>query len=279
MQSEEPSRTARAAAMHRAAHQLLEQGRIFADPLAFRILGEDTQSIVREAEEHPTGRRMRIFIAARTRFAEDALAAAFQRGARQLVLVGAGLDTYAYRSRLAADGLRIFEVDHPATQVWKRQRLADAGIPIPESLRFVSIDFERQSLAKALAGSPFDRAEQTFFTWLGVVPYLAEAAVWSTLDFIASLPGRTHVVFDYSNPPASLPSVARIMHEAVAERVARLGEAYKCYFETEELHTKLQGLGFTEIEDLGPRQIAERYFPIMQRTLTDKGGHILRATT
>ncbi len=95
MQSEKPSRTARAAAIHRAAHQVLEQGRIFADPLAFRILGEDPESIVREAEEHPTGRRMRIFIAARTRFAEDALAAAFEGGVRQLVLLGAGLDTYA----------------------------------------------------------------------------------------------------------------------------------------------------------------------------------------
>jgi methyltransferase (TIGR00027 family) len=199
MQSEKPSRTARAAAIHRAAHQVLEQGRIFADPLAFRILGEDPESIVREAEEHPTGRRMRIFIAARTRFAEDALAAAFEGGVRQLVLLGAGLDTYAYRSHLSADGLHIFEVDHPATQVWKCQRLADAGIPIPKSLRFVSIDFERQSLAERLAASALDRTKQTFFSWLGVVPYLAEAAV-------------------------------------------------------------------------------ERYFPIGESTLPDKGGHILRAT-
>src|SRR5262245_27430034 len=80
MRSGKPSQTARAAAVHRAAHQVLEEGRIFADPLAFRILGEDVKSIVREAEEHPTGRRMRIFIAARTRFAEDALMAAFERG-------------------------------------------------------------------------------------------------------------------------------------------------------------------------------------------------------
>jgi len=267
MQSEKPSRTARAAAIHRAAHQVLEQGRIFADPLAFRILGEDPESIVREAEEHPTGRRMRIFIAARTRFAEDALAAAFEGGVRQLVLLGAGLDTYAYRSHLSADGLHIFEVDHPATQVWKCQRLADAGIPIPKSLRFVSIDFERQSLAERLAASALDRTKQTFFSWLGVVPYLAEAAVWSTLDFIVSLPGGTHVVFDYSNPPALLPSATRIMHETLAARVAKVGEAYKYHSETDELHAKLRALGFAEIEDLGPRQIAERYFPIGESTL------------
>src|SRR5208283_4755726 len=111
-----------AAAAHRAAHQVLEQGRIFADPLALRILGKDAETVAREAEKQPSARRMRIFIAARARFAEDALAAAVERGVRQLVVLGAGLDTYAYRSPLR-DRLRIFEVDHPATQAWKRQCL------------------------------------------------------------------------------------------------------------------------------------------------------------
>src|ERR1035441_9858589 len=109
MQTGKPSSTAWAAAVHRAAHQVLEQGRIFADPLALRILGEDAEAAVREAEEQPSRRRMRTFIAVRTRFAEDALAAAVERGVRQLVVLGAGLDTYAYRSTLG-DRLRIFEV-------------------------------------------------------------------------------------------------------------------------------------------------------------------------
>src|SRR5271166_366174 len=130
-----PSRTALAAATHRAAHQILEQGRIFADPLAIRILGTDRETLAREADEHPSRRRMRIFIAARTRFAEDALAAAVERGVRQLVVLGAGLDTFAYRGA-CRHRLRIFEVDHPATQDWKRQRLADAAIPLPLSLTF-----------------------------------------------------------------------------------------------------------------------------------------------
>src|SRR5579863_1380748 len=135
MQSEKPSRTAWAAAAHRAAHQLLERGRIFADPLALRILGEDAPSIARWAQEHPWGRRMRIFIAARTRFAEDALAAAVERGVRQLVILGAGLDTYAYRGAMG-DRIRIFEVDHPATQAWKRRRLDEAEIALPAALTF-----------------------------------------------------------------------------------------------------------------------------------------------
>lgn len=278
MQLGKPSRTAWAAAAHRAAHQVLEQGRIFADPLALRILGEDAETVARKARELPSGRRMRIFIAVRTRFAEDALADAVERGVRQVVVLGAGLDTYAYRSTLR-DRIRIFEVDHPATQAWKRQRLEEAAIPIPSSLTFAPVDFEHQTLAEGLAAAGFDSSQQTFFTWLGVVPYLTEETVWSTLGFIASLPNGAHVVFDYSNPPASLPAEMRVRHERRAQRVAELGEAWLNYFESDELHVSLIALGFCEIEDLGPPQIAARYFPNRVTTLPDKGGHILRATS
>jgi methyltransferase (TIGR00027 family) len=194
MQTGKPSGTALAAARHGAGHQVLEAGRIFADPLALRILGEDAESVIRHAEEDPSRRRMRFFIAVRTRFAEDALAAAIERGVQQLVVLGAGLDTYAYRGAFR-DRLRIFEVDHPASQAWKQQRLAEAAIPIPDNLTFAPVDFERQSLADGLAAAGFDPARQTFFTWLGVVPYLTEEAVWSTLGYVASLPNGAHVVF------------------------------------------------------------------------------------
>src|SRR5271168_4936107 len=127
MRSGTPSRTALAAASHRAAHQILEKGSILSDPLAVRIIGLDAATIAREAEEQPSRRAMRMFIAVRTRFAEDALAAAVERGVKQLVVLGAGLDTFAYRSPLR-DRLRIFEVDHPATQAWKRRQLTETGI-------------------------------------------------------------------------------------------------------------------------------------------------------
>ena len=273
-----PSRTALAAATHRAAHQILEKGCIFNDPLALRILGEDAEAVAREAEEQPSRRSMRIFIAVRTRFAEDALAAAVEQGVCQVVVLGAGLDTYAYRSAFH-DRLRIFEVDHPATQDWKRQHLKDAAIPIPSSLTFAPVDFERQTLAAGLTVAGFDPSQQTFFTWLGVVPYLTEKAVWSTLSFIANLPNGAQVVFDYSDPPDSLSGEARVRHEMRATHVAQLGEAWLNYFEAEELRAKLMALGFSEVEDLGPAQIAARYFPNRGSAFPDKGGHILRATT
>ena len=221
---------------------------------------------------------MRIFVAVRTRFAEDALAAAVEGGARQVVVLGAGLDTYAYRSSLR-DRLRIFEVDHPSTQAWKRRRLEEAAIPIPDSLTFAPIDFERQTLAEGLPAAGFDRGQQTFFTWLGVVPYLTEEAVWSTLGFIAKVRNGAHVVFDYGDPPASLPAELRASHDRRAERVAALGEPWLSYFEADELRAKLTALGFSQIEDLGPPQIAARYFPGRMIAPPEKGGHVLRAAT
>jgi methyltransferase (TIGR00027 family) len=280
MQPGEPSRTALGAAAHRAVHQVLERGRIFADPLAVRILGADAEAAVRDAESNPSRRMLRLFVAVRTRFAEDALAAAVARGVRQLVVLGAGLDTYAYRNAFA-DSLHVFEVDHPATQAWKRKRLAEAAIPLPHTLTFAPVDFERETLADGLAAAGFDSAKQSFFTWLGVVPYLTEQAVFSTLEFIAHLPGRAHVVFDYGNPPASGLDRDRNAdaQEALAARVASIGEAFRCYFETDALHAKLRALGFREVEDLGPALIRQRYFANHRGSLPDRGGHVIRATT
>jgi methyltransferase (TIGR00027 family) len=275
----QPSRTAWAAAAHRAAHQLLEDGQIFADPLALRILDEDAGAILRDAAGEPWRRPMRIFIAARSRFAEDALAAAVERGVRQLVVLGAGFDTFAYRNPFA-DRLRVFEVDHPATQTWKRERLAVADIPIPTSLTFAPMDFERQTLPEALAAARFDPSLPSFFTWLGVIPYLSEDAIFSTLRFIAGLPSASHVVFDYADPPGTLSPEARAYHARRAARVEALGESWITYFEADKLRPRLLALGFSEVEDLGPPQLAARYYPerLAQGPVHNRGGHVLLAS-
>jgi methyltransferase (TIGR00027 family) len=279
MQGREPSRTALAAARHRAAHQILEGGRIFADPFAIRILGEEAGAIAKRAEENPSSRRMRLFIAARTRFAEDALAAAVaHRGVTQLVVLGAGLDTYAYRGALR-ERLRLFEVDHPSTQVWKRERLSEAGIALPDTLTFAPVDFERETLGKGLVAAGFDPNQRTFFTWLGVIPYLTADAIWSTLGYIAGLARGAHVAFDYSNPPASLEEASRADHDARAARVADLGEPWVTFFDSNELRGKLSGIGFSEVEDLGPAQIVAKYFPNRGGAVHENGGHILHAWT
>jgi methyltransferase (TIGR00027 family) len=181
MQPGQPSLTALSAARLRAAHQVLDNASILADPLALRILGDDIQVSLDHARAHVSGPRLRWFIAARSRIAEEALTAAVNAGAKQLVVLGAGLDTLAYRTPLAAD-LRIFEVDFPATQARKRQMIAAAGIAVPDTLTYVGVDFERETLAAALDDAGFAAAKRSFFSWLGVVPYLTEAAVFSTLQ-------------------------------------------------------------------------------------------------
>ena len=278
MQSGKPSRTALAAARHRAGHQVIEQGRVFSDPLAMRILGEDPETVIREAEEHPSSRRVRVFVAVRTRFAEDALAEAVEHGIRQLVILGAGLDTYAYRSPFG-DRLHIFEVDHPATQAWKRQSLVEAAIPLPNWLTFAPVDFEHETLANSLASAGFDPKQQTFFTWLGVVPYLTEPAIWSTLSYIAGLPNGAHVVFDYTNPPASYSSGKRAAHNRRASRLAKIGEPFVTHFETKKLHNKLTAMGYVYIKDLGPPQIAKHFYPDSKSSVSKNGGHVLHAST
>ncbi|HTT01776.1 MAG TPA: SAM-dependent methyltransferase [Steroidobacteraceae bacterium] len=278
MRSCGPSRTALAAAAHRGVHQVLERGRIFNDALALPILGDGAATLVEEARQRVEGRDMRLFIAARTRFAEDALCSAFQRGARQLVILGAGLDTYAYRGSLRGS-LRIFEVDHPATQTWKRARLMAAGITVPASLKFAPLDFERQSLAEVLGAAGFDQTVPTYFTWLGVVPYLPLGAVSATLTYVAGLPGGSHLVFDYAEPPESLSPAARALHEQRAARVEALGEPWRTYLSPGELHGKLSSLGFRSLVDARARALVSHY---LGKALTRSGegpGHVLLAAT
>jgi methyltransferase (TIGR00027 family) len=276
MQPGQFSRTALGAAGHRAAHQVLEGGRIFADPFALRILGEDAESAVAEAREDPRRGGLRNFIATRSRFAEEAARRAIGEGARQIVVLGAGLDTFAYRLG-PSEGLGVFEVDHPATQAEKRRRLAAAGIAAPLHLTFAPCDFERDALGEALRAVGFDPDTRAFFIWLGVVPYLTEAAIFSTLGFIAGL-SAGEVVFDYANPAETIADPAmRAAHNNLSERVAAAGEAFQSYFETPALHEKLRALGFQEIEDLGPNEIAARFSPERAAPSRANGGHLVRA--
>lgn len=272
MREGEPSRTAFGAATYRAVHQDLDGGRIFRDPLAWQILGLDRDATL--AEPEATARpRLRVFIAARHRFAEDSLAAAVERGTTQVVVLGAGLDTFAYRNPFA--GTRVFEVDFPATGAWKRERLADAGIEVPENVAYVGVDFETDDLVARLAEAGFDVVEPAFFLWLGVVPYLSQEAVAATLRAIASVPG-SEVVLDYTNPAHDLEPGAQRDRADLVARVAAFGEPLSPGLETAPLHALLADLGFTEVEDLDRPQIRER---LLGRPAGTEGGgtHLLRA--
>jgi len=257
MEKGRASKTALGVAIRRAAHQLVDVPPVLEDPIAVRLIGSGYRGKIGRAS-HPVGRDLRAFMAARSRYAEDQLAAFVARGRGQYVVLGAGLDTFAYRNPFA--GLRVFEVDFPATQEWKRELLAEAGIVLPEGLRFVPLDFEHQTLAEGLAEAGLDRGAAAFFGWLGVVPYLTMEAFRTTLGVIAQLPVGSGVSFDYAVAPETLSAVGRKAFDALAGRVAAAGEPFQLFFTPEEMEGELRRAGFQRIEQLDSDHLNERYF-------------------
>lgn len=279
MQERTFSRTAQRVAIRRAAHQLLDRPRVFDDPFALRIIGSEAAEELRSnpKEHHAFSRAFRAFMAARSRYAEDELATAVAHGVRQYVVLGAGLDTFAYRN--PHPELRVFEVDHPATQAWKREQLQAASIPIPPSLTFVSIDFERQTLANGLVKSEFNPTAAAFFSWLGVTPYLTREACTATLSFIAKMPVGSGVVFDFAVEPALLNAGQRQALDALSARVARYGEPFQLFFDPVKLQDELKAMGFHRTEFLQGKQLNERYFRDRKDGLLVRGsiGHLMGA--
>jgi methyltransferase (TIGR00027 family) len=277
MNERQPSRTALGAAGYRAAHQLLEGGKVFYDPLARTILGDGADAIIAGLSAGPAQQRTRIFMAARSRFAEDCLGAAVSRGVRQAVVLGAGFDTFALRNPHSDLGLRVFEVDHPATQAWKRRRLSEVGLAIPASLTFAAIDFETDDLGRGLSDAGFKSDRSAFFIWLGVVPYLGRAAIAATLRYIASIP-ESEVVFDYSEPLENYPPERRDEIAALGARTAEIGEPWLSHFDPDEIEQELRGYGFGDLEDLSISQTAVRYLGAPAGgPNSGPGPHIVRA--
>lgn len=193
----------------RALHQLVDDDpKILADPIALPIIGAEARRWLMgnvEWQQTPALRMIRAMVLIRARFAEDELLAAVERGTAQYVILGAGLDTFAYRCPDLADRLTIFEVDHPATQTRKRARLDEAGIAEPAHVRYVPIDFNEQSLAECLAAAGLRRDAPAFFSWLGVIYYLQLEPIRETLRFIADHGSRGQVVFDFGIADSALP--------------------------------------------------------------------------
>jgi len=276
MKSDEPSRMALMVAGQRAAHQLLDHGSILDDPYAVRILGEYKESVLQALNGHPMASIGRLLTAARSRIAEDALSNAVERGVRQVVILGAGLDTFALRNP-HADRISIFEVDHPATQAWKRQRLAEAELAPPPWLTFVPVDFERDDLQQKLSSAGFQRTSTAFFTWLGVVPYLTRAAIDDTLGYIASIP-NSEVVFDYSEPPETFSEDVKACAAARTAHLEKINEQWISRFDPADVATILLSHGFNDMEDISFQQIVSRFGRDVQGLATGQAGvHVVHA--
>jgi methyltransferase (TIGR00027 family) len=247
-------------ALRRAAHQLYDaQPLVLDDPIAVPMLGTTYSEELRRTPtrpDRPFSVGLRAFLVARSRYAEDNLAHATRHGIMQYVLLGAGLDTFAHRNPYPH--LRVFEVDHPATQQWKRELLETGSLPSPENLTYVPVDFEHESLPQQLYSAGFNPQVPTFFAWLGVVPYLTLEAFRSTINFIAAQPLGTGVVLDYGQPRSALPFLERLAHDSLAARVQLAGEPFQLFFTPSEIAAELTV--FRNREDLGSDEINTRYF-------------------
>jgi len=249
--------TAMAVASRRAAHLILDSPTVLDDPIAVTLLGPSFHADpVRHAD--PRARAFRAFMVARSRYAEDNLASAVSAGATQYVILGAGLDTFAYRNPFP--NLSVFEVDFPATQEWKRDMLHSTAIPEPANLTFVPLDFEHRTLNEGLEEAGFHADLPTFFSWLGVVPYLTLPAFRSTLDLIAAMPTGSGITFDYALSEDELSPALQRARKALAARVAAVGEPFRLFFRSEQVENELKSAGFQRIEQLDSTDVNERYF-------------------
>src|SRR5215510_4775287 len=276
MEEGRPSSTARGAAMLRAAHLLLDaEPKILTDNFALGLSGVDSEAALRVALEamqadfaqrtnpelaYSLLRHLRASVTMRSRYTEDELSQAITRGVRQYVILGAGLDSFAYRRRDLTEVVRVFEVDHPATQQWKRARLQELQIELPSNLTFIPINFEKQTLADALRAGDCRLEEPVFFSWLGVTGYLSEEAIFKTLREVVTAAPGSEIVFGYGIREELLDKESQHMRAALREQVAARGEPNLSLFEPTSLAARVKALGFAQVQDFGPEAANARYF-------------------
>jgi methyltransferase (TIGR00027 family) len=256
----QPSRTAAGVAYLRAVHQHLDgDPKVLDDPVAVRLLHPQTTSWMDERadELRASSVGLRCHVVARSRYAEDRLEAAVARGVRQYVVLGAGLDTFAYRQPAWATSTRIFEVDHPASQRDKRDRVDRAGLDVPDNLVWAAVDLTHTPLGDGLRAHGFEAGQPAFVACLGVFPYLTEDEVDAVLGFVAGLPAGSEIVFTFTDSRdaqnhAGVPDLAA--------RVASLGEPFRSTLTEEDLPRRLAAAGFAAVDIPTAEQVHDRYF-------------------
>ena len=198
----------------------------------------------------------------RSRYTEDALQAAIARGVKQYVLIGAGFDSYALRIPAEAGHIDIYEIDHPATQLLKKQRLTECNVPVKDSVHFLAADLARERLSAVLSRSSFKSTEPAFFSWLGVTMYLTREANMLSLGDIASCgaPG-SELVFSYIDQALFTASATPESNafDELQQSVASMGEPFLSGFDPAALEHDLRGVGLELEENLDDHQLLERY--------------------
>jgi methyltransferase (TIGR00027 family) len=283
MQRNKASFTAQHMAQIRAAHQVLDTPLVLNDPVAVTLAGLDGMAAIRAGGirfDSLVQRTLRAFAVARSYVVEDELELAITRGIRQFVILGAGLDTFAYRNPYANQDLKVFEVNHPDTQIMKRERLAAMAITPPKELTFVPVNFEIDRLDERLHAAGFDSAQPALFSWLGVSMYLPVKAVRFIFQYVKTTAPGSSIVFDYMAPLASTHFSTRVRLRVLACLLALKGEPWRTFFDPAELTEILKSTGYRRMDDMDWHAINARFFDTRTDGLRVGGpGHIMVART
>jgi len=271
----EPSHSAQRVAALRAVHQLLDEPLVLPDPIALPLLGASAEAALRDDPfvlNDPISRGLRGAVVARSRFVEDELARCAAAGVRQYVVLGAGLDTFAFRNPHAASGLHVFEVDHRGTQRWKQRLLAEAHIRVPDSLTFVPVDFESDDLGVALSLAGFRADQAACVSWMGVTMYLTADAILGTLATVAGFAAGSCLCFDYRVSAALLNPIERAIAGCLEQQIAAVGEPWLSAFDPVQLQHRLIELGFLCAGSATPEELNARYFVRRKDGMRTGGG-------
>jgi len=263
MQPGQPSRTMLRSAIRRAAHQLLDDPLILSDPIVVGLVPEASEPSVRDTLDEPGAPDAKLFrciFATRSRFAEDRLAQAAARGARQYVMVGAGLDTFPWRQPDFAKTMQIFAADHPASLAWTQERFRQHGLSKPFNLTYAPVDLEERRLGEQLTACGFERKAASFCSVLGVMQYLDREAIDALFGFAATLAKGSEIVFSFAPPDDPLDAEGSDPFNPFGRRPAALGEPWKSRLRPTDLVAQLTGLGFRDIFHLTPELARQRYF-------------------
>ncbi len=260
MDANQPSRSAMSAAVARGTHRLWDEPPwIFDDPFALMLVGagwEDFAAASRALARPFVVRQGHAGVLVRSRYPEDRL---IEGEYSQYVILGAGLDSFAWRRPDLQGSLRVFEVDHPATQAWKRERVATLALLIHHDHVFVPVDFETQALNDCLDAAGFDWTRLSFFSWVGATMYLKPDAIAATLGIVTTCVPGSEIVLSYNQDLQFVDEIGREFLTAVTPQVAAMGEPVQTSFAPIEMEALVTQCGLTVVEHPTADDLFHRY--------------------
>ena len=260
MRPDRASRSAMSAAVARGTHRLWDDPPwIFDDPFALDLAGEGWEEFAaasRALAREVVVRRGQAGVLVRSRYPEDRLA---EGTYDQYVILSAGLDSFHWRRQNLTDTLRVFEVDHPATQAWKRERIAKLGLAVDEGHVWVPLDFETQSLSESLDSAGFDRSRPAMFAWVGTTMYLTRDSIESTLRLVATCAEGSEIAISYNQETEFVDDIGREFLAAISPLAVDGGEPILTEFSPTAMEQLVRRCGLTVVDHPTTEDLTSRY--------------------